>query len=260
MDLSKRLPVDLLLGALLLLLLGLPRIEGASLVRHRMHHQKRNSDSRERYYEPCGSKTTAAPLDALLREVIIEDPLEEHLDILSKESEIAKRSVQDLMTRYLNERLQSTNEDLEQFKLDGLPTVPSTTLSVFLEHGREQTHKSLQDSYDRLVTMDMFLHVIKLEENMHHENLGYGAQLEGISQSHIFSILCRIRVAMSQHSMDYDTTYIKTVARKEVRDLTNDAVRSISDYIILRELKKILHHMEMEFSALKQNLSKTRRT
>lgn len=108
--------------------------------------------------------------------------------------------------------------------------------------------------------MDMFLHVIKLEENMHHENLGYGAQLEGISQSHIFSILCRIRVAMSQHSMDYDTTYIKTVARKEVRDLTNDAVRSISDYIILRELKKILHHMEMEFSALKQNLSKTRRT
>lgn len=94
---------DLLLGALLLLLLGLPRIEGASLVRHRMHHQKRNSDSRERYYEPCGSKTTAAPLDALLREVIIEDPLEEHLDILSKESEIAKRSVQDLMTRYVSE-------------------------------------------------------------------------------------------------------------------------------------------------------------
>ena len=110
---------------------------------------------------------------------------------------------------------------------------------------------SLNGTYDRLVTMDMFLHDIRLDEIQYHGELGYNKYIELISNNHIVNLLCRLRVTMQEHGVRYSDNHISKALRHEVRDIANTALRYMNDYIILRELDNALSYMELEFQVLR---------
>ena len=118
-------------------------------------------------------------------------------------------------------------------------------------------HTSLNGTYDRLVTMDMFLHDMRLDEADLHGQLGYTRYIRHISNVHITNLLCRLRVAMVDFGVRYQDDHVEKALRHEVRIVKSDAIRYFYDYIILKELHNALAYIEVEFAVLRSRTLQT---
>ena len=111
---------------------------------------------------------------------------------------------------------------------------------------------SLERTYEDLSRAAVFLEQTRRDE-MLYENI-YGTsmheQIENIEQRYMFPLLCHLETAMFTHGGSIRTMVEREIMPDSIRDLSNRSLRHNRDYIVLRELEKVLLYVWTEFNLL----------
>ena len=66
----------------------------------------------------------------------------------------------------------------------------------------------------------------------------------------VYTLLCKMRVAMLGHKMIHVPHITRAVMDKRMRDMSDNGYRHNRDFIIVRDFGKILYNIRMEFQIL----------
>ena len=118
-----------------------------------------------------------------------------------------------------------------------------------------QVVESIQRTYDDLSRVAVFLeHAI--EDEITYEN-EYGSSLhttiQRIQDHYVFPLLCQLQTTMFAHNSDVAFRVTREVMQQSSRDLSDRSLRHTRDYIIFRDLERVLHYVEVEFSVLRDH-------
>ena len=111
---------------------------------------------------------------------------------------------------------------------------------------------SLERTYEDLSRTAVFLEQTRRDELLY-ENI-YGTsmhgQIESIEQRYMYPLLCHLETAMFTHGGSTKTLIEREIMPDSIRDLSNRSLRHNRDYIVLRELEKVLWYVSTEYSLL----------
>jgi len=176
--------------------------------------------------------------------------------VMSEKVGRLKRRVRELRELYVSERFRDDQivEDFERIglRIDGMPTVHQVTALSLANIDLVQT---IHTSFENLARVAVFIDQARLGEVLsttdHVSFHTHFERLENDNEHGVYWLLCALyRLILELPHPRLDPDVVRSVQSIRVSEVDSNSVRHTRDYLVLRDMERMLEQMGVDFGAI----------
>jgi len=122
-----------------------------------------------------------------------------------------------------------------------------------------QVMATVQKAIENLARGAVFVEQARIDETIYsHEETSYRTHFEDVENQGIYWLMCEMQKFLAASGRWVNSDVTRDIMSIQIRDITTRSNRHVRDYIILRDLQKILYKVNVDFSMLKERVAPRR--
>ncbi|KAK2191161.1 hypothetical protein NP493_58g05020 [Ridgeia piscesae] len=181
----------------------------------------------------------------------------QHFERIAEKANWLKAKVHTLKSLYVRDRFGDEEfvRELDQMMLDGMPAPTLTERSIF----SVDVMATVQKAIENLARGAVFVEQARIDETIYsHEETSYRTHFEDVENQGIYWLMCEMQKFLAASGRWVNSDVTRDIMSIQIRDITTRSNRHVRDYIILRDLQKILYKVNVDFSMLKERVAPRR--